>query len=112
MECYAFGGFFLDSIMNLFCLFQALDLDEGINSQVLYSVYHIQPHFPNTFVIDNTTGVVRLTRALDYEQLTHSGQIQLEIQACDQGQPPMCSNINVTIDVEVSACFKEDSSYS
>ncbi|XP_078320025.1 cadherin-23-like isoform X2 [Crassostrea virginica] len=79
---------------------EATDLDEGVNSQVRYSIFHIQPHIADTFVIDNTTGVVQLTRAVDYEQLTESGHILLGVQACDQGTQPLCSVINVTVEVE------------
>ncbi|XP_061191904.1 cadherin-23-like isoform X2 [Saccostrea echinata] len=78
---------------------EATDLDEGINSHVLYSVYHIEPPVLNIFTIHNTTGVVNLTRVLDYE-LVSRDQVLLEVQACDQGSPRLCSNINVTIDLE------------
>lgn len=79
---------------------EATDLDEGMNSKVLYSISHTQPPLTNTFTIDNTTGVVRLSRPVDYEQLTSSGQIMLGVQACDRGLPSLCSVINATVEVE------------
>lgn len=83
---------------------KATDLDEGMNSQVLYSISHTQPPLTNTFTIDNTTGVVRLSRPVDYERLTSSGQIMLGVQACDRGLPSLCSVINATVEVEVKKC--------
>lgn len=83
---------------------KATDLDEGMNSQVLYSISNIQPPMTNTFTIDDATGVVGLSRPVDYEQLTSSGQIMLGVQVCDRGLPSLCSVINVTVEVEVNKC--------
>ncbi|GBM44837.1 Cadherin-related tumor suppressor [Araneus ventricosus] len=58
----------------------ASDVDEGLNGQVRYSI--IAGDLNHDFVIDQDTGIIRVSKNLDYERKSH---YSLTIQAEDSG---------------------------
>ncbi|XP_077197129.1 protocadherin-16 isoform X2 [Paroedura picta] len=74
----------------------AVDLDEGENGAVVYEINRRQSDPEQYFVIDATTGVIRLNKGLDYElRRVH----ELVVQARDKAVHPEVSTAFVTIQV-------------
>ncbi|XP_066506288.1 protocadherin alpha-2-like isoform X3 [Hoplias malabaricus] len=75
----------------------ALDSDEGVNSEVLYSIISEEEH-PGVglFSINPITGDISVTGSVDYEQ---SPAVELRIQAQDKGTPPRRSRCKVLVEV-------------
>ncbi|XP_053734547.1 protocadherin Fat 4 isoform X1 [Synchiropus splendidus] len=70
---------------------QATDADSGPNSYVEYS---LKGPFGNKFSIGTIDGDVRLVGELDREEL---GNYTLTVVATDKGEPPLSSNMDVTM---------------
>lgn len=54
----------------------------------------------------NQSGAVSCIKELDYEELSISsrgkaGELGLKIKACDRGNSPLCSTVNLTTFVQV-----------
>ncbi|CAB1352814.1 unnamed protein product [Coregonus sp. 'balchen'] len=75
----------------------ASDLDEGINSDILYSfVGNRNAKGSSMFAIDPHTGDVSVKGNVDYEE---NVGIELRVQAADQGQPPKTTHCKVLVEV-------------
>ncbi|XP_052540446.1 protocadherin alpha-5-like isoform X4 [Tympanuchus pallidicinctus] len=75
----------------------ATDPDEGINQEFSFSIVSIVPASQrNAFSIDPRTGEIRLTGALDFEDVS---QHELQIEARDQGFPPLSGHCSVELEV-------------
>ncbi|XP_066274559.1 cadherin-related family member 1-like isoform X2 [Branchiostoma lanceolatum] len=75
--------------------------EEGTpNSEIRYSI--VTGNDNDLFAMDETTGVLSWNMPVDYESIAQSdrGAFTLEIQAQDQGQPPLSSTVEVVITVE------------
>ncbi|XP_057205178.1 protocadherin beta-7-like isoform X13 [Triplophysa rosa] len=72
----------------------ATDADEGQNGEVTYAFGHLPEHFLQLFFLDPTSGEIKLSGFIDYEQ---ESVIELPIQAKD-GQG-LAGRSNVVIDV-------------
>ncbi|XP_040187919.1 protocadherin-23 [Rana temporaria] len=74
----------------------AQDLDEdGLNARIIYTLQSSDSS--TAFKLDPHTGVLSITRSLDYETET---VMNLVVIATDQGNPPLSSSCHVTIMVE------------
>ncbi|XP_055669182.1 LOW QUALITY PROTEIN: protocadherin alpha-2-like [Falco peregrinus] len=75
----------------------ATDPDEGINKDFSYSIVSLDPAGNrDLFTIDPKTGEIRLTGALDFEDV-HLHEIQIE--ARDEGWPPLSGHCSVELEV-------------
>uniref|UniRef100_A0A8B9JG68 Cadherin domain-containing protein n=1 Tax=Astyanax mexicanus TaxID=7994 RepID=A0A8B9JG68_ASTMX len=75
----------------------AIDLDEGVNSDVFYSIINDERDSDLLlFSINNNTGDITVTGNIDYEE---SPAIELRIQAQDKGTPPRRSRCKVLLEV-------------
>ncbi|XP_019638688.1 PREDICTED: cadherin-related family member 1-like [Branchiostoma belcheri] len=75
--------------------------EEGTpNSEIRYSI--VTGNDDDLFALDETTGVLTWNMPVDYESIDQSdrGAFTLEVQAQDQGQPPLSSTVEVVITVE------------
>ncbi|KAM9849595.1 protocadherin alpha-3-like [Aulostomus maculatus] len=75
----------------------ATDLDEGMNSKILYSFIkraNIDPS--NTFDINSETGEITVKGSLDYED---TPAYEVRVQAKDQGQVPRSAHAKLLIEV-------------
>uniref|UniRef100_A0A4W5MPG5 Cadherin domain-containing protein n=2 Tax=Hucho hucho TaxID=62062 RepID=A0A4W5MPG5_9TELE len=76
----------------------AVDLDEGTNGTVTYSIFQQDP--PSTvafFQLDSSTGELRLAQALDYGAVK---VYNLMVQAADGGTPSLVGNGSVVVRVK------------
>uniref|UniRef100_A0A8C3U2D2 Cadherin domain-containing protein n=1 Tax=Catharus ustulatus TaxID=91951 RepID=A0A8C3U2D2_CATUS len=75
----------------------ATDSDEGINSEVTYAVTNfIPPSGRDVISINPKTGEIRLTGALDFEEVN---VFNLRIEARDQGTPSLSGHCRVLLEV-------------
>ncbi|XP_058533880.1 protocadherin alpha-1-like [Ochotona princeps] len=75
----------------------ASDADEGVNGEVVFSFSSkVSPNTQKTFEIYPSSGEIRVTGELDYEE-TKSYEIQ--IKAVDKGSPPMSNHCKVLVKV-------------
>ncbi|KAF7240456.1 Protocadherin gamma-C5 [Varanus komodoensis] len=75
----------------------ATDLDEGSNGQIQYSLSsHNSEALRRIFAIDGLTGEVRVQGSLDFEE---ASVYEIEVEAKDQGSPPMEEHCSVTVEV-------------
>ncbi|KAM8798906.1 protocadherin alpha-2-like [Eudromia elegans] len=75
----------------------AADPDEGINSEVLYTVNSvIPPSGEDLFVLDPSTGEMRLRGALDFEDVR---VYEIQVDATDRGTPPLSGHCKVVVEV-------------
>ncbi|XP_052540453.1 protocadherin alpha-5-like isoform X10 [Tympanuchus pallidicinctus] len=75
----------------------AKDPDEGINSEVTYGATNIIPlSGKNLFSIHPETGEIRLTGALDFEEVS---VFDFRIEARDKGTPPLSGHCGVELEV-------------
>lgn len=85
------------------CFGQATDGDEPNtpNSQIVYGI--VSSTYSKNFTIDPETGVLTNHVELDREALDPmlEGEIKLVVTATDQGEPPLSTNVTVTINVQV-----------
>ncbi|KAG4077206.1 hypothetical protein HA402_016193 [Bradysia odoriphaga] len=71
----------------------ATDLDTGVNAEIRY---RIQQGSFDDFSIDNRTGVVTITRKLDYDK---RNTYLMEIVAADQGIPSLSGTASITVTI-------------
>uniref|UniRef100_A0A8C5DPB6 Cadherin domain-containing protein n=1 Tax=Gouania willdenowi TaxID=441366 RepID=A0A8C5DPB6_GOUWI len=75
----------------------ATDADEGLNSDVVYSLRSKdQNHVLDIFQIDHQTGVIKIKGNIDYEQRK---AFDIRVEASDKGQPPMSAHCKVLVEV-------------
>ncbi|KAM7101336.1 LOW QUALITY PROTEIN: protocadherin alpha-3-like [Ciconia maguari] len=75
----------------------ATDLDEGTNRNISYSLQHLfSPDGRDVFGIDGTSGEIRLRGDLDFEVV---GLYRLQVDAADQGNPPLSGHCKVVVEV-------------
>jgi len=74
---------------------QASDSDSGVNQQIVYSILITENNFP--FSINDTSGIVFLTRMLDRED---NNEYSFSVIAEDRGIPSLNSTSTITITVE------------
>ncbi|NXN12257.1 PCDA2 protein, partial [Indicator maculatus] len=75
----------------------ATDSDEGSNSDVTYAVTNvIPPDGRDVISVNPHTGEIRLTGALDYEEVS---VLDFRIEARDNGWPPLSSHCKVLLEV-------------
>ncbi|XP_046903093.1 protocadherin gamma-C5-like [Hypomesus transpacificus] len=76
---------------------KAVDLDEGLNSEIEYSFGpHTEESLQNLISIDPQTGEVKVKGGIDFET---SRSFKFDILATDKGVPPMQGICSVNIDV-------------
>ncbi|NXK00141.1 PCDA2 protein, partial [Corythaixoides concolor] len=65
----------------------ATDLDEGINSDIIYLFSrHVTSEVKEMFTMDETKGEIRLRGKLDYEEMD---SFEIKVEARDKGTPPL-----------------------
>ncbi|NXA77683.1 PCDAA protein, partial [Thryothorus ludovicianus] len=75
----------------------ATDVDEGLNSEVTYAVTNfIPPSARDVISINQKTGEIHLTAALDFEEVN---VFDFRIEARDQGTPPLSGHCKVVLEV-------------
>ncbi|XP_036404256.1 protocadherin alpha-8-like [Megalops cyprinoides] len=75
----------------------ATDMDEGINSEILYSfVQHGNVNPMDIFSINQDTGEITTKADLDYEE---NAAFELRVQARDKGLPPRSTHCKLLIEV-------------
>ncbi|XP_071299885.1 protocadherin alpha-6-like [Agelaius tricolor] len=75
----------------------ATDLDEGTNSNISYSIQMLSPQDGrDVFRIDRTSGEIRLTGDLDFEDVN---LYRLQVDATDKGTPPLSGHCKVVLEV-------------
>ncbi|XP_040597876.1 protocadherin alpha-10 isoform X10 [Mesocricetus auratus] len=75
----------------------ASDLDEGSNSQILYSfATDVSPKTEATFHLDPVSGEIKVSGKIDFEE-TNLWKIQAE--AVDKGNPPMFGHCTILIEI-------------
>ncbi|XP_002741390.1 protocadherin-11 X-linked-like [Saccoglossus kowalevskii] len=80
-----------------FLVVHAVDLDDGVNGQVVYSFSpRTPPYIQELFAIDSVSGAMKTLQSLDYEAQQH---FQIIIQATDLGPSPTPTYATVIIDV-------------
>ncbi|CAG9787488.1 unnamed protein product [Diatraea saccharalis] len=72
---------------------RATDLDSGINAEIKYG---IQKGAQEAFLIDNVTGVVTVSAALDYDK---RNTYKIQIIASDLGMPSLTGTTELTVHV-------------
>ncbi|XP_071670961.1 protocadherin alpha-2-like isoform X3 [Patagioenas fasciata] len=75
----------------------ATDLDEGINSDILYLFNrHVTAEIKEMFTIDENKGEIRLQGKLDYEEMD---SYEITVEARDKGYPPLSGHCKVLVEV-------------
>ncbi|NXB99218.1 PCDA2 protein, partial [Orthonyx spaldingii] len=75
----------------------ATDLDEGTNRNISYSLEILFPQDGrDVFGIDRNSGEIRLRNYLDFEDV---GLYRLQVDATDQGNPPLSGHCKVVLEV-------------
>ncbi|NXT37648.1 PCDA6 protein, partial [Pelecanoides urinatrix] len=75
----------------------ATDLDEGINSDIIYSFSRrVAAQVKEMFSIDENKGEIRLQGKLDYEEMD---SYEITIEARDKGSPPLSGHCKVLVEV-------------
>ncbi len=75
----------------------ATDLDEGANSDIVYSIIkRDQNKILQIFDIDPNTGVITVKGNIDFEE---NNAFEIRAQASDKGQPPMSTHCKVLVEV-------------
>ncbi|XP_057269521.1 protocadherin alpha-5-like, partial [Pezoporus wallicus] len=75
----------------------ATDLDEGTNRDVSYSLQSLFPQDGrDVFGIDRKSGEIRLQGDIDFEDI---GVYRLQVDAADQGSPPLSGHCKVVVEV-------------
>ncbi|XP_066515263.1 protocadherin alpha-3-like [Hoplias malabaricus] len=78
-------------------ILNATDVDEGINSDIFYSIIkRDQDEILKIFDIDPKTGVITVKGEVDFEE---NNAFEIRIQASDKGQPPMSAHCKLLIEV-------------
>ncbi|XP_053812609.1 protocadherin alpha-6-like [Vidua chalybeata] len=75
----------------------ATDLDEGVNSNISYSLQTLSPqNGRDVFRIDKNSGEIHLTGDLDFEDVS---LYRLQVDATDKGTPPLSGHCKVVLEV-------------
>ncbi|KAM6249586.1 protocadherin alpha-2-like [Spheniscus humboldti] len=75
----------------------ATDLDEGINSDIIYLFSRrVAAQVKEMFTIDENKGEIRLQGELDYEEMD---SYEITIEARDKGSPPLSGHCKVVVEV-------------
>ncbi|NXT55830.1 PCDA5 protein, partial [Pluvianellus socialis] len=75
----------------------ATDLDEGINSDIVYLFSrHVTAEVKEMFTIDEKKGEIRLRGKLDYEEMD---SYEIPVEARDKGTPPLSGHCKVVVEV-------------
>ncbi|XP_046901989.1 protocadherin alpha-2-like [Hypomesus transpacificus] len=75
----------------------ATDIDEGVNSKILYSfVGHDHAKELELFSIDPEIGEISIISDLDYEE---NVGVELRVQAAEQGHPPKTTHCKVLVEI-------------
>uniref|UniRef100_A0A8C1Y744 Protocadherin alpha subfamily C, 2 n=1 Tax=Cyprinus carpio TaxID=7962 RepID=A0A8C1Y744_CYPCA len=75
----------------------ATDLDEGTNSDIVYSIIkRDQNKILQIFDIDPNTGVITVKGNIDFEE---NNAFEIRAQASDKGQPPVSTHCKVLVEV-------------
>ncbi|KAM6122955.1 LOW QUALITY PROTEIN: protocadherin alpha-13-like [Phoenicopterus ruber ruber] len=75
----------------------ATDLDEGINSDIIYFfTRHVPAQVKEMFTVDENKGEIRLQGKLDYEE---TDSYEITIEARDKGSPPLAGHCKVVVEV-------------
>ncbi|XP_074460308.1 protocadherin alpha-2-like isoform X3 [Larus michahellis] len=75
----------------------ATDLDEGINSDIMYLFSrHVTAEVKEMFTIDEIKGEIRLRGKLDHEE---KGSYEITVEARDKGFPPLSGHCSVELEV-------------
>ncbi|XP_056094127.1 protocadherin alpha-3-like [Rhinichthys klamathensis goyatoka] len=75
----------------------ATDLDEGSNSDIVYSIIkRDQSKILQIFYIDPNTGAIIVKGNIDFEE---NNAFEIRAQASDKGQPPMSTHCKVLVEV-------------
>ncbi|XP_067313954.1 uncharacterized protein [Pseudorasbora parva] len=75
----------------------ATDLDEGSNSDIVYSIIkRDQSKILQIFDIDPNTGAITVKGNIDFEE---NNAFEIRAQASDKGQPPMSTHCKVLVEV-------------
>ncbi|XP_064886321.1 LOW QUALITY PROTEIN: protocadherin alpha-6-like [Columba livia] len=75
----------------------ATDRDEGTNKNISYILQHFFPQDGrDVFGIDRNSGEIRLRGELDFEDV---GLYRLQVDATDQGNPPLSGHCKVVVEV-------------
>ncbi|XP_051834544.1 protocadherin alpha-3-like [Antechinus flavipes] len=75
----------------------ASDMDEGTNSQIIYSFESdVPPNILSKFVIDPMDGDIRVIGQIDFEE---SKLYQIQIEATDKGIPKMVGHCTILVEV-------------
>ncbi|KAM9184594.1 protocadherin gamma-A5-like [Mergus octosetaceus] len=72
----------------------ATDADEGINSEVKYSVIKLTAELTERFFLDPQTGSIRLLRILDFEE---GDSYEMEVQAHDSGELFDTATVSISV---------------
>ncbi|XP_067161198.1 protocadherin alpha-3-like [Apteryx mantelli] len=76
---------------------RATDPDEGMNSQVAYTVNNVIPASgKDLFVLDSSTGEMKLAGPLDFEDVC---LYEIQVEAKDRGAPPLSGHCSVELEV-------------
>ncbi|XP_072515643.1 uncharacterized protein [Salminus brasiliensis] len=84
------------AIGTIFVKLNATDLDEGINSELLYSFKQGQKGISDKFSIDSSTGELSVIGELDYES---TSAYEIRVEARDGGSTPLVSHCKVLVEV-------------
>ncbi|XP_062380946.1 protocadherin alpha-3-like isoform X3 [Sardina pilchardus] len=81
----------------LVVVLNATDADEGINSEIFYSISKgDQDKILEMFDLDSKTGTITVKGNIDFEQ---NSAFQIRAEASDNGQPPMATQCKVLVEV-------------
>ncbi|XP_070693491.1 protocadherin gamma-A11-like [Pempheris klunzingeri] len=72
----------------------ATDADDGVNGDVTYEFDHISDESNNVFTVDHTTGEVKVSGSIDYEELS-----AYEMQITAKDGPGLVSSCTLIIDI-------------
>ncbi|XP_073710571.1 protocadherin alpha-3 isoform X16 [Misgurnus anguillicaudatus] len=76
---------------------QAVDIDEGVNSEIIYSfISHNNEKTANAFSINPQNGEIIVQNNVDYEERT---AVELRVQAKDKGHNPRAAHCKVLIEI-------------
>ncbi|NXV25156.1 PCDA7 protein, partial [Cepphus grylle] len=71
----------------------ATDLDEGINSDIIYLfTRHVTAEVKEMFTVDEKKGEIRLQGKLDHEEING---YEITVEARDKGFPPLSGHCSV-----------------
>ncbi|XP_065130975.1 protocadherin alpha-3-like isoform X8 [Paramisgurnus dabryanus] len=76
---------------------QAVDIDEGVNSEIIYSfISHSTEKTANAFSINPQNGEIIVQNNVDYEERS---AVELRVQAKDKGHSPKAAHCKVLIEI-------------